>query len=335
MARMQQGNSAKKSHATQWRTVYPAAAVLIFGNEEYIVSTVRNSLRKQYSAQHEDAERVHLNAKDYRAGDLAQATSPSLFGGEKLVEITNVSQMSEDFLKDTLNYLESPEEETMVILHHSGGNRGKKLVDVFRASRKYLLVEAKPLKTDADKTSFVHYEFWAKEKKIEPKAVRLLIAAAGSDISELASACQQLIEDGPETITEEVVDTYYGGRTEVTAFKVSDAAVSGDSKQALRLLRHALDTGTEAIPLLGALSMRMRNIARVHGSRGNAQGLAAELKLAPWQVEQAQRDSRRYSEHDIALILRILADADAQLKGESQTPLYALEKAVLTMSRGK
>ena len=63
--------------------------------------------------------------------------------------------------------------------------------------------------------------------------------------------------------------------------------------------------------------------------------MAAELKMAPWQVESAQRDSRRYSADDLSHILVVLANVDSQLKGESVDPLYSLEKAVLTIARAR
>ncbi len=39
--------------------------------------------------------------------------------------------------------------------------------------------------------------------------------------------------------------------------------------------------------------------------------------MAPWQVEQAQRDGRRFTGEQIARIVQLLADADAQLKGRA------------------
>ncbi len=61
--------------------------------------------------------------------------------------------------------------------------------------------------------------------------------------------------------TEEAVNRYYGGRTEVTAFRVSDAAISGNAPE-VASVPHSFATGTEPIPMLGALAVRIRNIAR-------------------------------------------------------------------------
>ena len=78
--------------------------------------------------------------------------------------------------------------------------------------------------------------------------------------------------------------------------------------------------------------MLMRNIARVHHVRASAQELAREVGMAPWQVEQAQRDGRRFTGEQIARIVQLLADADAQLKGEGLDPVYAVERAVLAIA---
>jgi DNA polymerase III, delta subunit len=100
----------------------------------------------------------------------------------------------------------------------------------------------------------------------------------------------------------------------------------------MRLLRHSLSTGTEPIPMLGALAMRVRNISRAHGARASSTELAQQLGMAPWQAEQAIRDARRFSPAQLAHIVRMLAEADAQLKGEGQDPVYAIERAVLSIA---
>lgn len=315
-----------------WRTVNLAPAVLLLGPEEYFASRSKQRLREQFTQAHGSYELTTISAKDYRAGQLSVIASPSLFDEPKIIEVEQVAHMSEDFLTDALTYLQAPQDATLLILHHTGGNRGKKLLDAIRTNPAYPVVECKALKTERDRLDFVTYEFRAADRRIEPAAAQAL-AAASSDIAELASAARQLITDEPEAITLETIDRYFGGRTEVTAFKVSDAAVAGNSREAIKFLRQALDTGSEPIPMLGALAMRIRNISKVHGVRGSSQQLASDLKMAPWQIEAAQRESRRYAPADLARLLALLADTDAQLKGENIDPLYPLEKAVLAISQ--
>ncbi|WP_237223898.1 DNA polymerase III subunit delta [Rothia nasisuis] len=317
---------------TGWRTVTPAPVVLLYGPEEYFVSRARQRLRGLFAETNGTYELTTLSAKDYRIGQLEVVASPSLFDEPKIIEVENVAQMSEAFLADALTYLQAPHDSTLIILHHAGGNRGKKLIDSIKANKAYPVVECKALKNERDRLDFVIHEFRATGRTIDSSAAQAL-AMASSDIAELASAARQLIADEPGNITVDTIDRYFGGRTEVTAFKVGDAAAAGNRREAIKLLRQALDTGSDPIPILGALAMRMRNIARVYGVRGNAHQLAGDLKMAPWQIEAAQRDSRRFAPADLARVLALLTDTDAQLKGENVDSFYPLEKAVLAISQ--
>ncbi|MFW0111779.1 DNA polymerase III subunit delta [Rothia sp. P4278] len=315
-----------------WRTVPLAAVALLYGPEEYFAQRAKERLRKLFAEEHGAYELSVLSAKDYKAGQLGVLASPSLFDEPKIIEVEQLAQMNDLFLTDMLAYCQTPQASTLTILHHSGGNRGKKLLDTIRANRNYPVVECKSLKNERDRVDFVIYEFREAGRRIDPLAASTL-AAASSDIAELASAARQLASDEPGEITLETINRYFGGRTEVTAFKVADAAIAGNSREAIKLVRQAMDTGSDPIPLLGALAARIRNIAKVHGVPGSANQLASELKMIPWQVEAAQRDARRYSPADLAQILALLADTDAQLKGENLDPLYPLEKAVLAIAQ--
>jgi DNA polymerase-3 subunit delta len=88
----------------------------------------------------------------------------------------------------------------------------------------------------------------------------------------------------------------------------------------------------DPVPMVGALAAKLRTIAQVHGTRGSSGQLAQRIGAAPWQVERAQDESRRFSEEDLVRALRALAEADAQVKGEGRDPAYAVERAITTIA---
>lgn len=314
-----------------WRSVEPAPVVLLHGPEEFFATQARRRVIGLQREAHGEVEIHELSGAEYTPGSLTAATSPSLFGDSRVVVVREMEKMTEELLEESLEYLRHPDQDCVLLLIHGGGTRGRKLIDAVKAA-KHPVIDCRPLKTDREKTDFLYYVVRESGKRIEPDAARMLIAAAGRDVSELYSAARQLIEDGPATLTDAVVEKYYGGRVEVTAFRVADAAVSGNSGAALRSLRQALDTGVDPVPLVGALASRVRMIAQVHDRREPPAQAAKALGMAPWQAEQAQRDARRFSSEALGKALRSLADADAQVKGEAQDPIYSLERAVLALS---
>ena len=149
---------------TAWRTVTPAPAVMLYGPEEYFASRAAARLRELFREAHPEVDRVQINAATYTAGELTLHASPSLFGSAKIIEVENVASMSDEFLTDTLAYLNAPEPDIMLILNHSGGNRGKKLIDLVRSQ--FVLVNCKALKTDREKSEFLAGEFSAARRPI-------------------------------------------------------------------------------------------------------------------------------------------------------------------------
>ena len=96
------------------------------------------------------------------------------------------------------------------------------------------------IKRDDEKADFAAGEFRAAGRRIAPQALRALVSAFSDDVTELAAACQQLITDVQGDVTPELVERYYGGRVEVSAFVVAATAIAGRLGEALVALRHAL-----------------------------------------------------------------------------------------------
>ena len=315
-----------KSAGISWRDVSPAAIILLQGSEELLASRAFEKVKATLRADAE-VELTRFEATSYERGELLLASSPSLFSENKLIEVRQLANMNEDFLNDALEYAKAPAPDTTLVMHHGGGVRGKKLLDALKAAGA-VLVDCQPLKKDAEKIDFVAQEFKAAKRRLSPEAARALVAALGSDLSELSAACSQLLQDTTGAIDQDMVDKYYGGRVEATGFKVADAAMMGRADVALSTLRHALATGTDPVPIVATLAMKLRQVAKVAGVRKSAGQLASELGMPPWQVQQAQEQARYWSADDLARCIRLVAEADAQVKGASRDPEYAVERAV-------
>ncbi|MGP5389767.1 DNA polymerase III subunit delta [Glutamicibacter arilaitensis] len=318
---------AQANPGISWRELSPQPLILLSGSEDYLASRAFELLRSQ-AAVREDIQHTRLDAAKYEPGELLLATSSSLFSSANLVEVHELAHMNEYFLKDALAYLKDQTPENVLIMHHSGGTRGKKLLDAIKAAGA-LIVNCQPVKKDAEKIDFVQAEFKSAKRRITNDAVKALVAAVGNSLAELGSSCSQLIQDTTGTIDQDMVDKYYGGRVEATAFKVADAAISGNAVLALRTLRHSLSTGTDPIPIVATLAMKVRQIAKVAGVNEPAASLASELGMAPWQVQQAQQQARGWKRGDLALCVEEIANTDRMVKGGSRSPGYALEHAIM------
>ena len=214
---------------------------------------------------------------------------------------------------------------------HKSGQRGKKVLDTLKKGGARV-IDCPAVKTDRDKSDFAMHEFRAARRRATPEAVRALVEAVGKDLRELSAACQQLVSDTTGVVDEALVEKYHGGKVEATGFRVADAAVAGNAGEALRLLRHAIATGVDPVPIVAVLAQQLRQLVRVGTPAGKSADVARDLGMAPWQVDKARRASGWEAEA-LGRSIQAVASADFEVKGGGRDPVYAVERAILTITR--
>lgn len=314
--------------------ITPRPIVLVTGPEDFFADRAFLLLKTQLLEQDSALEVTDIEADAYTRGELFTLASPSLFGEPRLLRVTAVEKCSDAFLEDVMSYLDQSAEDTTLVLRHSGGNRAKALLDAVRSGRGAgIEIVCPELKKEADRVTFVTAELRTLGAQASRQAVHALVGAVTGSLSELAAACSQLVSDSGLKITDEAVHQMYGGRQDAGAFAIADTALAGNTAEALMMLRHARSNGEDPIPLLAAINSKVRTLAKVFGAQGSPAQIAKTLGLAPWQVERALRDARRWREADLARCVELAAETEFQLKGGSRDPDYALESFVTAISR--
>lgn len=275
-------------------------------------------------------EVTRVDAAGYEQGRLRVLASPSLFDEARVVVLGDLAQGTDAAMADLAEYVAAPEADTVLVVRHGGGARGKKALEAVRAAGA-VVVACEPIKKEADKVAFVTAEFRRAERAIDTAALRSLVEATGAELRELAAAASQLMADTTGRVTVADVERYHAGRVEATGFQVADAAVSGDVGRAVALLRHALATGSDPVPIVAALAAKLRVLAKVGAARGRGVN-PTELGLAPWQVDRARRELAGWTPESLAAAITAVARADAEVKGAGRDPVYAVERAVLVVA---
>lgn len=320
---------ATSARTLSWEEAPLAPVLLIQGPEGLLVDRAIEVVTSSARVADPEVERTVLSGATYQNGTLLVHTSPSLFGEARLVIVDNAETATDALITDVIDYVSGgAAPDVWLVIAHRGGVRGKKMLDTIKASGAPV-VTCEAIKKDGDKVTFAAAEFKRAGRRATAGAVRALVEALGSDLRELASACQQLIGDVAGTIDEAIVDKYYGGRVEATGFKVADAAIAGQTAQAISLLRHALATGADPVPIVAALALKLRTLAKAAALRSGR--TASELGMAPWQADRARKDLNNWTPDGLAVAISAVAQADAEVKGAGRDPVYAVERAVLTI----
>ena len=312
--------------------------MLISGAEQYFASVATRSIRDQLREKYADLEISELNASDYRTGQLLNLASPSLFAEPRLILIDDADRCTDEFIEDGKAYLQNPAADTFVLIrHHATSVRGKALLDAIRASEQAIEVVCPKFDKDYTRTDFLNGHFQDAGRKISAGAIKALIDAFSGEVAELAAACNQLLADNEDTITQEMVDQNFAGRVETTSFAVADAILESSLGQALITLRQALDTGVDPVVIVNSLASSLRTLAKVGSAPRSARAaeLAPVLGMAPWQVDKARRQLNGWSGAGITAAISAIAHADSQVKGVGSDSAFACEQALMAVAAAR
>lgn len=280
------------------------------------------------------AQVITLSADEIESGVITDNLAPSLFSDARVVVIKEIQDLTSDCSDEVGDYLENQDENLTLILWHKGGVKGKALVDKIKKAKAEVIV-FEVIKKDSEKSDFIRSEFKRLERKVSTEAVAALIDSLGSDLQELSAACSQLASDVTfsKIIDEDDVRAYQQGRVESTGFDVADAALDGKTAIALINLRNALATGTDPVLIVSALASSLRTLAKVSGQSSSSKSfeLASILALPPWQIDKARRQLSGWNEIGLTKAVIAIANADADIKGAASDPIYALERAIMTV----
>jgi DNA polymerase-3 subunit delta len=318
-------------------TQAPAPVTLVVGEEEYLadrtvrelIASARASLAGTAMTGDGGGDLHEVEGAELTAGELASLTSPSLFGGGSVVIVRNAQNAGKEIAAELARYARQPAPDAVVILAHAGGAKGKALITDLKKAGATVIEHPKVTRV-GERAQFVKAEFRRVGRPADEGAVQSLLDALGSDLRELASAVDQLASDTEGRIDASVVARYYRGRAEATGFSVADHAVEGRLSEAMEQLRWALATGTSPVLITSALATGVRLLGRVGSAprNANANALAAEVGAPPWKIDVIRRQLRGWEPAGVAKAIQAVAEADAQVKGESVSAAYALERAI-------
>lgn len=302
------------------------------GDEEFLVARAVDEVIAAARVADAEAEIHDLASSELIPGGLAELVSPSLFGGLRVVVVRAGQEAGKDLTAALLGHAQDLADGVTLVVTHSGGARGKALVDGMIKAGAVVVTCTRP-RRPSERLAFVRDEVRAASGTIDDSAAQALLDAVGSDLRELASACSQLVSDTGGTVDAAAVARCYRGRAEVTGFMVADNALAGDIAGALSSLRWALSLGVDPVPIADAIADGIRTVSRVAAAaRGNSYAIAGDLKMPPWKVERAQRQARGWSAAGLGRAMQVAAGLNADVKGNAGDTGYALERAVLSIA---
>jgi DNA polymerase-3 subunit delta len=306
---------------------------LVTGPEEFLAERTVETVRGAVRAHDPEAEVGETLADQLTMATLGELAAPSLFSSTRCIVVRRLEDLPEESVPGLLEYAGAPADDVALVLVHGGGPKGSGVLAKLRKEAAVTEVRTAPLKP-RELPGFVAHELRGHRVRIDEDAAEHLVRAVGPDLRGLAAAAHQLATDfDGKPLTLAMVKQYFAGRAETKSFAVADAAVLGQAARALEELRWALDTGTAPVLVTSALAGSLRGLAKLTGARRGAReaDLARDLGVPAWKVGELRRQARGWDTDGLAAAIRVVARADADVKGQAGDPSWALERMVLAV----
>jgi DNA polymerase-3 subunit delta len=310
---------------------------LVTGPEEFLAERTVQQVRSAVRRADPEAELSETVAGQLTMATLGELAAPSLFSTTRCVVVRQLEDLPEESATGLLDYAEAPADDVALVLVHGGGPRGSGVLTKLRKASGVTEVKTAGL-TAREYPGFVVDELRGHKVRIDPDAAAFLVQAVGQDLRSLSAAASQLAGDFEgKPVTIDMVKTYFGGRAEAKSFAVADHAIFGRAAKALEELRWALDGGTAPVLVTSAVAGGLRGLAKFKSAPRGMRNTdrMREVGVPSWKLDIVRDQARGWDDGGIARAIRVVAAADAQIKGKAHDPAYALEKMVLDVVRSR
>lgn len=317
---------------------------LVAGEEHYLVDQAVRLLR----ARCVDPSMADFNEDQWVAGEvsirqvLAAAQTAPMMADRRFVLVRGVERWEakgdgEDKgpFDRLLEYAEKPVPSTCLVLAGAKLDARRKFVAM--AKKTGILVSCEPLDRRSLR-AWIERAVAAKGHTLESGVAEHLAEIAGPELGHVADAVERLsLYVGPSgKVTADAVAQVVARLREADIWELSSAVGDRNFQRALSILDRVY-APREGIGLLATLAFSIRKLLRfaLAIDAGFSEGEAVkQAGLPPFKAREAAAQARAISIPELERWMRLLAEADAALKGSRRPERSTLDWLIIEMVNG-
>ena len=287
--------------------------VLFWGEDEYLLRLAA----REHLAARGDLQVTEVDGSDWRGGETSDLATPSLWGEQRALLVTNCNDLPEAGAKELAAYVADPSPDTVCVM--TLVTRAKNPPGIGKAVQAAGGTLKQVALRRQDLTRWVVDRAKLRGARLSGPAATALIGVLGEDPATLDQSVEQLASAFPGTaIGPEEVRSQFQGMGEQRVWDLCDRAFTGRSGEALTVLRSLLEAREEPLLIVGGIASRLRDLIRVRAlpDRMPPADAARTAGLRfDWQLRRYREQAGRYSPGQLTALLGYVADIDRAIKG--------------------
>lgn len=326
-----------------------APVYLLFGAEAFFINETKQLLMNHVLT--EDESDFNLSSYDLAETPIEEvledAETLPFLGDKRLIFLHNPVFLTAEKTKEKVEhnlakleaYLKEPAPYSVLVFiapYEKLDERKKVTKELKRVSA---LFEAKKL-SQPELKQWIQERAIVQDIQITDQAAERMIELVGANLFMLAGEMDKLtlyVTDS-KNIDEEIVEKLVAKSLEQNIFTLIDKIVGRNVEGALRIFYDLLKQNEEPLKILAMIVGQFRLIYQVKelSRRGyGQQQMASFLKIHPYRVKLAAGHARSFSDEELTHMMRLLADADYQMKTGGMNKEMLIELFLLQLNMNK
>jgi DNA polymerase-3 subunit delta len=276
-----------------------------------------------------------FSAKDVEIGMVVeQAQTMPFLSKLRLIFLTDAHELPAVAQKTLLPYLADPNQSTCLVLTAEKLDSRTKFAQTLKKQAE--VVQFWKL-FDNDVPRWIMTRAKQQGYSMSAHTATELMEFVGNDLRQLDNELKKIIAyTSTKEITSQIVQQVVGDIRERDIFELVDAVGAGNIINALRILNQLLIEGEQPLKILAMIIRQFRLLWKLKATLVAQKGLSARqlagiVGVSPRNVEQLQRQVKRFSQVQLKNGMRRLYDVDRGLKSSANSPKILLEEVVIDL----
>lgn len=321
----------------------PLPVYLVKGDDPSLRSQAVSRLVHELVAGEDLSLMVEEFGPDGDAGDTSAAAdaarTPPFLTERRVVVVRDVTSYSSEALQPLLDWLSDPLPTTSMVLVTGDKGRLSSALSAVVKQVGHIVATDVPAQSKG-RSAWLTDQLRRASVKLDPAAVALIDAHLGEDLGRLASLLDTLVAcfgEGARLGAEDIAPVL-GEAGTVAPWALTDAIDRGDTRAALDALSRMIGAGERhPLQVLAVLHGHYSKMLRLEGVNVVDEAAAAEvlgMKGSTYPAKKALMQTRRLGHDGVVEAIRLLGDADLDLRGVKGWPEeLVMEVLVARLSR--
>jgi DNA polymerase III subunit delta len=324
-----------------------APIYLIFGTEAFLINETKQLILSQTL----NEEEMDFNYASYDLEEtsievaLEDAETLPFIGEKKVIILHNPAFLTAEKTKGKVehnlarleSYLKEPAPYSVIVFSAPYEKLDERKKVTKELKRQAVTIEAKKL-------SEPELKGWIRERAklngidIEAAAVERMLVLAGTNLFLLTSEVDKLAlyANDEKKINIEIVEKLVSKSLEQNIFTLIEKVVQRKLDEALRIYYDLLKQNEEPIKILALLAGQFRLIYQVKELARKGYGqqqIASYLKVHPFRVKLAAGQTGKFTDEELAGLIKQLAEADYQMKTGGMDKSLLIEMILFRLNK--